>query len=136
MILLDTSYLVALFSSSDSQHARAVKIRSELQGKILGVSEYVVLELTTVLASRLDIATARLAVSQLLEAQEVRFIPCSPIFSASLQKMFVQTKYALSFVDCSFLVLLESGEADELITFDRKLASRLEGVHEKRVRYA
>ena len=121
MILLDTSYLVALFNQSDSQHVKAKEIQRKLAGQKLAVSEYVILELSTILAMRGDIQDARQAITSLLESEEVRFIPCGSFFSVTLETMLSQKKFKLSFVDCSVLVLLETGEAEKLVSFDAEL---------------
>lgn len=118
MILLDTSFLVALFHSQDSQHRRAKEIQARLKNQKLLLTEYVLLELSTILALRGSVHEAHQAVQSLLEAEETSFFPCSVLFPATMSKMFSQKKYALSFVDTSLIVLLETGEAEKIVTFD------------------
>ena len=122
MILLDSSYLVALFNSSDSQHSKAKSIQSKLAGSKLLLTEYIVLELSTVLAMRATVEQAKFAIDSLLEAQEVTFLGSNSIFSDTLTRMMTQSSFQLSFVDCSLLVLLDSGQASHLVTFDTSLS--------------
>ena len=124
MILLDTSYLVALFNRSDSQHARAKRLQAELAGESLIVLEYVVLELATVLAAKGGIDIAKEGVESLLQSEQVEFLPCSQLFSMALYRMFNQKTYQLSFVDSALLTCLEAKHAEKIVTFDEVLAKQ------------
>lgn len=121
MILLDTSFLVALFNEGDALHDKAKKIQKNLKGEDLGLCEYVVLELSTILAMRCSLTIAKKTLDSLLSSKEIHFIPSLGIFSLAYSKMFSQKEYKLSFVDCSLLAILESGIAKKIITFDQEL---------------
>ncbi len=125
MIVLDTSFLVALFNSQDVHHQKAKKLQSEAKDSILLLAEYVLLELTTVLASRTSLKISESATNSLLNASEVNFIPCSEVFSSTLKKFHSQKKFKLSFVDCALIEIKNKYGADKIYTFDANIVNTI-----------
>lgn len=121
MILLDSDVWVAFFNTNDSQHARAQKLLAALatQRADVGVHEYVVLEVVTVLrrvagpqqASAFVESIARLGGLRVLysSAETVRDI-CAATYQQCHPK--------LSFTD---LVLLSYAKTHTIHTFDKAL---------------
>lgn len=120
-LVLDTSFLVALFNNNDVFHKKALKRREQIKNEILLLPEYVVLELTTILGIKTSVKISQKATNELLHAKEVRFIPCSEIFASAFKRFHKQDLYKLSFVDCALLEIKESYGASEILTFDKAL---------------
>lgn len=120
MIVLDSSALVAYHNARDVHHEAAVEVLREIVdgrwGRAL-LLEYVVLEVATVLLARRGLATAVNAVRALLDAREVEYVPCSDLFSATLETFAGQQAPALSFTDAAIVVAARRAGAP-VATFD------------------
>ena len=124
MLVLDSSYLVALFNRADALHEKALEKRLQIPTEEnLLLPEYVALELATILGIRGDISISSKSLEKLLTAKEVIFVPCSEFFMETLKEFSTEKKFALSFVDCALLVIAKTYEADEILTFDANLQS-------------
>ena len=80
--------------------------------------EYVFLELVTVLAKRRDIQTARSVGDRLLGAADLRFVPCSDVFTDAYELFRVQPAATLSFVDAAIVAVCRRLGARRVATFD------------------
>jgi len=124
MIILDSSVWVALFNDDDSQHKKAVKVFSNLKSSPIGLPEYIILEVASVLALRANKAVSVQFIEYALENGSIDVIYSSGLFFNASVGLFKKAKN-LSFVDCSLLYLSRN---NEIITFDiglkKAIASR------------
>ena len=120
-VVLDSSFLVAYFNSRDSHHAAAARAMVQMAAGALGQAlllEYVFLEVVTVLAARTGLSTAVSVGDALLEAKEVRFVPCSDLFVQALEEFRSQGNGRLSFTDAAVVVAATRHAAGRVLTFD------------------
>lgn len=121
MLLLDTSFLVALANERDAHHEAARRLQAEIdEGRWRSVllPEYVFLETVTVLMARRDIRFARQFGESLLRAREVDLVPSSQHFLDTWASFRGQEEGTLSFADANIAVIAESRDVDEVATFD------------------
>ena len=81
--------------------------------------EYVFLEVVTVLQARRSLETATAVGEILLNAQEVKFVPCSKFFKQSLEIFYSQGPHHLSFTDATIVGIARQPRVDNVATFDR-----------------
>ena len=79
--------------------------------------EYVFLEVVTVLRARRGLETAISVATLLLQASEIRFVPCSDIFADTLRTFQDQRGRALSFTDAAIVAVARS-QGVPVVTFD------------------
>ena len=124
MIVLDSSFLVAYHNTRDVHHEAAARALPELAagrwGPVL-LPEYVFLEVVTVLLVRRDLETAGRVARVLLDAREVEFVPCSPLFRDVVDLFLGQSRTTLSFADAAIVTLAEHRGAEFVATFDTDL---------------
>lgn len=129
MIVLDSSFLIAFHNPKDAHH----KAASELMGRFLAgewgkglLLEYVFLEVVTIIMLRLDLAAAIRVGHNLLEAEELEFVPCSDSFLETFDGFSRQNGTHLSFVDAALARAARNRADGQILTFDgdfRKLPS-------------
>lgn len=118
MTILDSNIWIAFFNKNDNQHRKASLIFSKIKDEIL-ISEYIVLEVCTVLAIRVNKKIADNFLEIVLHNQDVQILPSSSDFFHKSIKNFLDYKHKdLSFVDISLLNLAKNYK---LLTFDKKL---------------
>ncbi len=130
MIVLDSSFLVALHNASDVHHARAAGTMAEIDagrhGRAL-LLEYVLVEVATVVLMRRDLTTALRVCDALLQAEDVDFVAGAEVLDDALAVFRHQSGGRLSLVDAAIVAVARS-RADGLVaTFDRALAA-VEGI--------
>ena len=79
--------------------------------------EYVFLEVVTVLLARRGLEAAVSVATVLLQAVEVRFVPCSDIFPNTLEAFRTQPRGVLSFTDAAIVAVARHQKA-RVVTFD------------------
>ncbi|HUP21035.1 MAG TPA: PIN domain-containing protein [Gemmatimonadota bacterium] len=127
MVVLDSSFLVAFFNATDALHARAAAAMERLAAGEWGetlLPEYVVLEVLTVIAARLDHASAIGVGTRLLGQREIAFVPCSEHFTAGFEEFRRQP--ALSFADAAIVAIARRHGA-RILAFDADFR-QVEGV--------
>lgn len=122
MIVVDSSVWVALFNVKDKHHQRAKK---ELSGAIssderIVVSDFVVLEVTTVLLKRVGRATSARFLDFVFKDRHASLAFTGNGIFYSVVKAFPRIGGELSFVDMS-LILLAKGLRARLMTYDKEL---------------
>lgn len=131
MIVLDSSFVVGYFNRRDAHHARAAAVMDGLIAKDWGdclLPEYVFLEVTTVLAARVDLLTAARVGRALLEARELELVPCSEHFLDAFETFRDQPDgLGLSFADSAILAIARRRGAEHVATFDRAFR-RIDGI--------
>lgn len=121
MVVLDSSFLIAFHNERDAHHEAALKGMEAFLGGQWGdglLPEYVVLEVTTVLALRRDLETAVRVGNLLLNARELEFVPCSDVFLEAFQTFRSQPAAGLSFVDATILTIARGRGAEFVASFD------------------
>lgn len=117
-------------NKNDVHHAAASRIMEDLlSGKFGGafLLEYVFLEVVTVLLARQGLPAATAVAATLLQAREVEFIPCSDLFSDTLETFRTQKKTTLSFTDAALVTFARRQKQGPIATFDRDFR-HIEGI--------
>ena len=110
MIVLDSSFLIAFHNASDVHHAAASKAMQRLIDGAWGpalLSEYVFLEVVTVLLLRQNLATAVEVGEVLLRAREIEFVSGTEFFVDAWRNFREQRRTKLSFVDAALIAIAE-----------------------------
>lgn len=122
MIFLDSSVIIAYKNADDVNHKGAVAIFKKLNEGKYGrgvISEFVFLEVTTVIALRKNIDAAKEVGNVLLNAKEIEIMKASDIFESAWEIFTSQENTALSFVDASNLACMEYMKIKKIATFDK-----------------
>ena len=122
MTVLDADIWIAYLNTEDSQHAKAVKVFDEfaVRGEIIGVPEYVVLEVVTVVRRIAGATIATVFMATVAENSLVRILPSdTSLFRSVCFAVYHARAPKLSFTD---IALLRLAEKYRVLTFDRVLA--------------
>ncbi len=125
MILLDTSFIVSFFNSSDSNHDRAVEMAREIDEGKYGtpmISDYIFSEVATVMMRRVkDITKVTKCCNDLMATTKIIKIDAEA-FKLSWQEFGKHNTSSLrfSFVDCSNIVISRLNPIRHMATFDRE----------------
>ena len=131
MIALDSSFLVAFHNSRDVHHQAAGHVMADFLDGRWGrglLLEYVYLEVVTVLMVRRGAKVASDVAAVLLEARELDFVPCSPLFLETVETFRVQHGTRLSFVDAAIVNVARARADGRVATFDRDFVG-IEGMN-------
>lgn len=130
-MFVDTNYFVALFNPFDALHRAALKTGRQIDaaGARLVISNFIFLEVVTVLAQRRGKDVAREAGEYLISNGAIETIHVDKSLNeASWQTFKYIREKNVSFVDASIIAILQGEGIRWLLTFDRadfrKLASR------------
>jgi uncharacterized protein len=123
LIVLDSSFLIAFHNRDDVHHESAAAAIDELLhgkwGEAL-LPEYVLLEVTTVLAARRNLTTAAQVGELLLEARELELVPCHEFLMETFDVFRRQKgRNVLSFTDSAIVAIARRKDAKFIATFDR-----------------
>ena len=125
MIILDSSVWVAFFNKEDSQHKKAVQTLKKYRRGLL-VTEYILLETSSVLCIRADKTTADKFLKMMMNNRDIKIMPAGKYFLNKVVKEFLIYKEKfLSFTDVS---LMHLAKQHEIITFDKKLAKAIKNI--------
>lgn len=122
MIFLDSSAIIAYKNADDINHKKALDIFQRLNAGDYGIaviSEFVFLEVTTVLALRKSMEAAKEVGNVLLDAREIEIMKASEVFERSWEIFTNQENTGLSFVDASNLACMEMRKIKKIATFDK-----------------
>jgi predicted nucleic acid-binding protein len=124
-ILVDSSAWIALVRANDLYHSQARSRFNHLkqQRAKLFISEYIFLEVVTVLLMRVGPVDA-LSIGRLLQnSQIVQFLYIDPELVNKTWQVFqtqaMDPNRQASFTDCSSVVLIQEHRLDHIFTFDR-----------------
>ena len=126
MVLLDSSFLIAYHNRDDVHHPAAAAAMERFLDGEWGrglLAEYVFLEVTTVLALRLDRQEAIRIGELLLHSRELELVPCSDLFFDAFEVFRGQEGGDLSFVDSALVALARRRGTSHLLTFDAGFGS-------------
>lgn len=128
-IFADSNFFVALFNSDDSLNKKAFEVADRLDDAkaSLVISNFIFLEIVTVLAQRCGRAIARSAGNYLLNEPRIGVIHIDENSQASAWRLFQQVSNKnVSFVDCSTIAIIEDEALQSLLTFDRTDCKKLQ----------
>lgn len=118
MIILDSNIWIAYLNKNDNQHNKAVSFFDKIKENIL-ITEYIILEVATVLSMRIDKETADSFIDFVTNNQDIEVMSSSDKFFKKTLDFFLKYKNGnLSFVDVSLLML---SKKFQVFTFDRDL---------------
>lgn len=117
MIILDASFLIAHFKSTDVHHKRAEELLEQLELTPMAASTVTIAEVLTGHAKRgrMDFASA------ILRDLEIHRIPMDAYMSEPLAQLRADTKLKLP--DCCVILAAQQAQADSVATFDDRLAT-------------
>jgi len=120
--ILDANVWIAFFYTNDSTHKKAVKIFQELREQELVITEYIILEVATILKKVAGIRIAEQFLETLAKSS-VSVIQDSDLLQQTIPIFLKSGRNNLSFVDCSLVYL---SNRYNVKTFDKKLKAKLE----------
>lgn len=122
MTIFDSNIWIAYLNKDDSQHRRATSYFSRLDDELL-ITEYIILEVVTVLAMRVDKDLADNFLDLVLNNTDVQVLKSSSdFFDSSVNAFQKYKKDNLSFVDISLLKLARDYKVS---TFDEDLKKEI-----------
>jgi predicted nucleic acid-binding protein len=120
-VFLDSNFLIAIFNNSDSNHKKAQQLAysmAELDSKLY-ISNYILLEVLTVLSQRINRETAIDVKTRLLNGRNLELVHINEELSNLSLEFFEEIKAKnMSVVDCSILAVLNYVGIKQLLTFD------------------
>ena len=120
-VFVDSNYFIALQNKNDSLHAKAIsdakKIHSE--GKIVVISNFVFLEVITVVSQYLGRQKASAYGRQILRDSAIEMIHVSSQLHEDSWVLFQSiNKKNMSFIDCSIIAVMKHCGIGSLLTYD------------------
>lgn len=117
-VILDSNVWISYFNQTDTNHKKAVLILAQQTENQIILTEYILLEISTILKRQLGYLKAQKIITALLQTENIDLILSDQFFEKTLKVFLGQKDQHLSFVDVSLSVL----SADFLVeTFDKKL---------------
>lgn len=121
-VIFDSNVWVGYFNIEDITHVKAVTYFKKYQDVTIVLTEYILLEVATVLKQKIGHITTNKIIATLLQTENIQLLPSSEYFETTLTQFLTMKDKYLSFVDMSLLVLSTDFT---VITFDKKLKARL-----------
>ncbi len=123
MKILDSNIWIAFFNIEDSQHNKAQKIFKVLENEKIIITEYIILEVASVLLNKAGRGVANTFIEMAIDNEDVELLLSDEdIFKITLMRFQQGFKKKLSFIDASLVCL--SGEY-EIMTFDKDLKNEI-----------
>lgn len=122
-IFIDTSFWIALFNPTDNLHQKALKIAQKLdkQNNLFFISNFIFLEVVTVLSQRVGKKTALEVGNYLLSDSRINLIHIDENLNDRTWQRFKEIKSKnASFVDASIIETMKMQRLTDLLTFDTK----------------
>ncbi len=122
MIFIDSNVIIAYKNADDINHDRSARIFQQLGDGRYGkgiISEFIFIEVTTVLALKRNLQSAKEVGIILLNAADIEIIKASDVFEKSWNIFINQRNTKFSFVDASNLACMELKEIKNIATFDK-----------------
>lgn len=120
-ILLDSSFLVAIFRKNDSLHQRAIENRKVLENDCY-ISNGIISEVITILGQKTkDITLVRLAYNYMKDNFTIIAESDINMYNDNVFATFEKynkNKFRLGFIDCSQVVLYDYYNLDYIVSFD------------------
>ena len=119
-LILDTSFLIAIYSERDEHHSTARRLLPKLQSKEYGqtyISDYIFDEFVTFLRARSYPESTLQAIGDRLKAEDSsHFLHINECIFSKSWELF--KKYPLSFTDCTTIILTEEFGIHHVASFD------------------
>ena len=123
-ILLDSSFIVAIFRKNDSLHQRAIKNKDILLEHHCHISNGIISEVITILAQKTkDISLVRLAYNYMKDNFTIIDESDINMYNDNVFAIFEKynkNKFKLGFIDCSEVVIYEYYNLDYVASFDEE----------------
>lgn len=122
-IFVDSNFFIALFNPADSLHSRAIRAgrKIEKDGFKLVLSNFIFLEVVTILSQKLSRRSATIFGKQLLSDRYLQLVHINRKLNGLSWQIFSDVKNKnISFVDCSCLAVMKAEEVKLILTFDKK----------------
>lgn len=120
-ILLDSSFIIAIFRKNDPLHQRAIKNRNILVNDCY-VSNGIISEVITILGQKTkDIKLVRLAYNYMKDNFTVIDESDINMYNDNVFAIFEKynkNKFRLGFIDCSEVVIYKNYDLDYVVSFD------------------
>lgn len=123
-VFVDSNYFVALNNPEDNLNTKARRIATDIKGKntSLVISNYIFLEITTVLSQRVGKQIALSVGKQLIDSNIIEVILIDKSLHHSSWEIFQKAqKKNVSFVDASIVAVMKSENIRNVISFDKEL---------------
>jgi predicted nucleic acid-binding protein len=121
-VIFDSNVWIGYFNIDDTTHTKAVNyFKKHSQGTVV-LTEYVLLEIATVLKQKIGPVQTHKIITTILQTESIELLPSSEYFDATLAQFLTMKDTHLSFVDVSLVVLSVDFK---VITFDKKLVSKI-----------
>lgn len=121
-VFVDSNYFIAFFNPADALHSRALVSAKKLYAEDVNfvISNFIFLEVVTVLSQRVGKQSALRVGSHLLDDPKLSIIHIDPSLQQTAWQIF-QTVPAkdIGFVDCSILAVMRAEAIHLLLTFDK-----------------
>ncbi|MGI9028081.1 MAG: type II toxin-antitoxin system VapC family toxin [Candidatus Saccharimonadales bacterium] len=121
-VFVDSNFLIGLYNASDTLHGKTSAINARLasSGARLYVSNYILLEVLTVLSQRIGRAEAIAVGNNIIDGGHIEVIHINEDMHALSWNIFqLVTNKNVSFVDCSILAVMQDSGIRHLLTFDK-----------------
>ena len=122
-ILLDSSFIIAIFRRNDPLHQRAMKNRDILQNDCY-ISNGIISEVITILGQKTkDIALVRLAYNYMKDNFTIIDESDINMYNDNVFAIFEKynkNKFRLGFIDCSQVVIYEYCGLNYVVSFDKE----------------
>ena len=122
---VDTSAVYALLDGRDRNHRRAAETLRELldRGEPLVTTNYVIVELLSLVQSRLGVAAVRAANDDILALVETSWID-EDIHARAVASLLAAGQRKLSLVDCASFEIMRTRGLRTAFAFDRDFAEQ------------
>lgn len=121
-VIVDSSVWVGYFDELDSNHKKAKILMAVASAGTIIVTEYVLLEVASVLKRKIGQRKTRDIIDMILRLENVNILESHYFFHKTLKLFLLLEEKHLSFVDVSLVVLSKDFE---VVTLDTKLAKML-----------
>jgi len=118
---VDSSYFIALYNNGDALHQKARDAAGRLaaSGQNVVTSNYVLLEVLTVLSQRIDRQLAIAAGQNISDATQIEVVHITETLHERSWQIFQSVERKnVSFVDCSIVAVMQYAGIQQLLTFD------------------
>ena len=120
-VLLDSSFIIAIFRNNDPLHQRAIENRDVLENDCY-ISNGIISEVLTILAQKTkDIALVRLVYNYMKDNFTIINESDINMYNDNVFAIFVKynrNKFKLGFIDCSQAVIYNHYDLDYVVSFD------------------
>lgn len=126
MIVLDSNVWIAFLNADDRQHARAEQVMKSVIDEMVGIPEYVIVEVCNVVAAKVGQPSVRAFLKAISEHERFAVLFAGVELYSAVSSLFIEREWSgLSFVDVALVFLTQE---HKLITFDRELEACIRGL--------